>query len=453
MNDGTTSNPGATAPGGAWFGDAEADARMLSDPHNSSLHGLRLLLILRFFAPITQALTLYFVTYHYQVHIDTQPLLMLIGMELVVAVATLLRLRGVPRVTAGELFLQVHVDILMFAGVLYLTGGATNPFAPLFLLPVAISASSLTPKRVWLTALSTMAVYAFLRDNHVPLHHPNGHTEVYQLHEDGMVVNYIFTAALLAFFVNRMHAAFLRHERRLADARDSQMRSESVVAIGALAAGYAHELSSPLATIAVVVAELKREHAKSPALFADLQLVEDQVRACKQIVSNLTHAGGQRRAESASGAKLDVYLLEIIDKARALYPNATIKVALDPVTPPPAVVAEETLRQAIMNLIQNAVRAAPQQIEFSAYWAGPDLLVKVRDRGPGFSAELLKQLGKRALPTARNPNGGMGVGLLLSASTLARLGGSLELKNDPAGGANAEIRVPLSAILIEQGRR
>ncbi len=415
---------------------------------HGTLQGLRLLAFLRVFAPIAQALTLLVVTLRHDVQVPLAPVIALLAFEALVAVATWVRVRNAPRVSALELFLQAHLDILLFAVVLYFTGGSTNPFAPLFVLPMAIAASALAPRWVWITAVSTMLAYVFLRFHHVPLFHPAGETHVYELHENGMVVNYLFTAALLAFFVNRMHRALHLHERLLADARDAQMRNESVVAIGALAAGYAHELSSPLSTMAVVVAELKREHGAKPELMRDLQLLDDQLGASKQIVSNLASAAGQRRAESALGARLDQFIGAIVERARVLHPGASLTASIDPVTLPPQIVAEETLRQAITNLIDNAVHASPCQVDISADWSGPDLHIAVRDRGPGFPAEVLERLGKQA-GTTRGPQGGLGLGLLLSVSTLERLGGSLRLTNRLGGGACAEIRLPLRAITIQ----
>jgi two-component system sensor histidine kinase RegB len=274
---------------------------------------------------------------------------------------------------------------------------------------------------------------------------------VYELHEDGMVINYLFTAALLTYFVNRMHGALRRREGALAEAREAQLRNESVVAIGALAAGYAHELSSPLGTVALVVSELKREHAGNAELKRDLQIIEDQVHSCKTIVSNLAQAAGQRRAESASGARLDHFIENVVERVRALHPGATIVPRLDTRTPPPSIVAEETLRQAITNLVQNAAQVSPEHVDMSADWSNGELRVVVLDRGPGFSAEVLERLGRPAT-SSRAASGGMGMGLMLSVTTLERLGGRLELGNVPGGGARAVLVLPLRSILIENKR-
>jgi two-component system, sensor histidine kinase RegB len=434
----------AASPSSSWVQPVPPG---IDDKPCAAFQGLRMLGVLRVFAPLAQALTLLIVTQRHFVTVPMAWLGVVLLVELVVAAATWLRLNKAPHVSTGELFLQVHLDIVLFTLVLYLTGGGSNPFAPLFVLPIAIATAALPPNRVWLVTLSTMAAYLFVRHWHIPLSHPQGLTEVYDLHENGMVANYLFTAALVAFFGIRMNAVMRRHERVLADARDTQMRNESVVAIGALAAGYAHELSSPLATMAVVVSELKREPGQSAALLRNLLVIEDQIQRSKQIISNLTHAGGQRRTEAASGARLDQFIRAITDQARALHPDASIGLQLDAATEPPWVIAEETLRQAITNLIDNAVQASALDVEVRADWSTTELQVEVRDDGPGFSPQALNQLGKQA-GTTKAHRGALGVGLLLSAATLERLGGRLEFTNEPAGGARARVRVPLSSILI-----
>ncbi|MEY2686081.1 MAG: hypothetical protein RL375_279 [Pseudomonadota bacterium] len=415
----------------------------------AALHGLRMLGILRVVAPLFQALTLVVVAVQFHVTVPLIEFWSVVWIEVLLAIATWARVRKSPKVSASELFWQVHLDIALFTVLLFLTGGATNPFAPLFLLPMAIATSALQPWRVWLIALSTMVAYAFLRHWYVPLHHPSGMTEVYELHEDGMVVNYLMTAALAAFFGTRMSQSVRRHERMLADARDAQMRNESVVAIGALAAGYAHELSSPLATMAVVVNELEREHRDDPDLRHQLHLLDEQIQACKHIISSLANSAGQRRTESASGARLDLFIEAIVERARALHPGTTIALRLPASGQPPVVIAEETLRQAITNVIDNAVQASAVHVDVGADWAQDTLVVEVRDRGPGFTRQALERLGK-SIGSTKTAAGGLGMGLLLCAATLERLGGKLEPANHPEGGARVTLTVPLNAILINK---
>ena len=420
-------------------------------PRHAARQALRLLGFLRVWAPLAQAVTLVVVTERFRVLVPIEGLLVMMAVQAIVAIATFVRLRSDVEVGSNELFANALLDIAIYTGVLYMTGGTENPFAPLFVLPMVIVSSAIEPRRVWVVAVATMLAYVSLRINHAELQHPEGHTHVYALHEDGMVVNYVITAALLAFFCNRTYGAMRRNERLLADARDAQMRDESVLAIGALAAGYAHELGSPLSIVAVVTNELRKQHADNPQLRQDLELIADQVAECKRIVSNLASAGGQRRAESAGAARIDTFLESAIERARALHPGASIAATVEGPTPAPTIVAEETLRQAIVNLVQNAAQASPESVQVSARWTTTEMTVEVRDRGPGFPADMVERLGRRIEPAQSSK--GLGLGLMLSAATLERMGGRLEIGNMPEGGARAAIRVPLRSIVIETDRK
>ena len=266
-----------------------------------------------------------------------------------------------------------------------------------------------------------------------------------------MIINYVLTAAMLVYFCNRLFAS-LRYQAQLArEAQEAQMRSESVGAIGALAAGSAHELGSPLATVAVIAAELKREYHGDQRLQRDLQLINQQMQACKKILVKMARAGDERRAETTNGTWLDDFIQATIERLRMLNPGATILARLDEATPPPFIVVEETLRQTIANLIQNAVHVSSQHVKVAVAWSGADLVVTVSDRGPGFNTEVLHTLGKQIATTERSESG-LGLGLLLGAETLKRLGGSLDLVNRASGGARVRLRVPLASLLLDNRR-
>lgn len=407
---------------------------------------LRVLASLRLFTPAAQAITLLIATTQFEVSVQTDLVAELIALELVLAALTWIRLWLLPRVSLLELFLQIELDVALFSLMLYLTGGVTNPFAPLFLLPLALAAAALPARLVWLTTASTILAYAFLHRYHLELQHPEGHTEVYELHEIGMVVNYLLTAVLLTYICLRLVAALRGHERMLSAARDTQMRNESVVAIGALVAGHAHELGSPLTTMAVVVSDLRHRRAHDAALESDLKIVADQIDRCKDIISELVESAGRRRAESVGVASVTEFVDSIVERARALHPGATIETRFDSAAPAPRIVVEDTLRQAITNLVDNAVQASPQDVRVSAAWSPSELTITVRDGGPGFPAELLRAPGREILDSEKGP--GHGMGLMLTIATLELLGGELKLSNAPEGGARAEVHFPLSALEV-----
>lgn len=412
-----------------------------------SAQSLRLLAVLRTAVVPFQAALLWYATDVLGLQFASTSVGVVILLQALAAMLTWVRLmnQGIP-VSSREVFIQAHVDIVLMSAALYHSGGTFNPFAPILLLPM-VAAASLPQRAMLITAASTVVAYVALRHYHVPMSHALGPAEVFRIHASGDQLSYFATTATLAYLVNRSLRAMRRHERMLAEAQERQMRSDSVVAIGAFAAGCAHELSSPLATMSVVVKELRRETPDAKRLSEDLAILDSQIRISKEIVTQFTGAAGRRRAESASAVALDKFLAGILERARLLHPGAAIQYHFGSDKAAPRIVAEETLRQAITNLIDNAVHACPTDVRVEADWSGADLVITVSDRGPGFSADALQKLGNE-IYTTKAPGVGTGLGLMLSNVTISRLGGSLTLTNNPTGGAVAQVRLPLSHIII-----
>ena len=407
--------------------------------------GLRLLALYRFMTPLFQAGTMFFVAEQLTASVSSGPVLVLLVLELLVAIATLARLKMNSKVGALELQLHATVDIGLFAAMLYFTGGTANSFALLFVLPVVIVSIALPPSRVWLLAVLTMGCYAALSDYHVPLNHPQGAGEGNRSQANSMIINYVLTSAMLVFFSTRLVASLRRHARQACEA---QMRNEAVATIGGFAAGAAHDLGSPIGTVRVIVSELRHRYSADPHLQDELKLIESQLLSCKQILARMANAGDVRRAESASGAYLDEFIRALVQCIQITNPGASIGTRFEGAGPAPRIVVEESLRQTLSNLVQNAVWASPQQVQVTATWGRGWLEVTVLDRGPGFSDELLAALGKGPI-SSRWPERGLGMGLLLGAQMAQHLGGSLDFKNNVTGGARVQLRLPLSAVSID----
>jgi two-component system, sensor histidine kinase RegB len=419
----------------------------LADNVTPAHQSLRLLAVLRSLAVPVQALATWVAVHQAGLQFRTNTVYMLIVLQAAFALLTWLRLwKHRAPVEPREVLMQVHADIALFGAVLYFAGGTTNPFAPMLAMPL-VAAASLPRAWMWLTATSTVVTYLFLLRFNIPMNHPLGIQEVFRLHSVGDQFSYLITTATLAYFVHKMMASQKAHERTMADVRERQMRDDTVLSIGAFAAGCAHELSSPLTTMSVVVKELQREGADPQRLADDLRILEQQVAISKDIVTKFTGAAGRRRADAVAAVRADEFIECIVAKARALHPTATISLTLGRALVAPTIVSEETLRQAIGNLIDNAVHACPIDVQVSADWEGSDFTITVRDHGPGFPPEAMHKLG-RVIFSTKGPSHGSGLGVMLTQVTVNRLGGSLSLSNPPGGGACAQMRLPLNDIRL-----
>lgn len=339
-----------------------------------------------------------------------------------------------------ELFVHFCVDLGALGVLLYLSGGAANPMVSLLLLPVAVAALSLPGRLAAAFAALAIGVYSLLMPFHIPLAVADPARGV-RLHLAGMWLSFLFSAALIAWFAVRMMASIREHERHLAEAREQALRDERVLALGALAAGAAHELGTPLATIAVLVGELERDPNLDRDLRADLGVIRQQVAVCKEIISGLTARGGAPRTEQLELRDVEVWLRQALSRWQAMRPRASVSLRLDGTGPVPRIAVDAALEQALTNLLNNAATVSAQPLEVTLSWNAERLDIGVRDRGPGFPAEVLRRGGRE--PVAAG-HGGSGIGLMLAAAVVGRRAGRLILQNPEGGGAIARIELPLA---------
>ena len=343
-------------------------------------------------------------------------------------------------------FFQLVIDITALALFLYFTGGATNPFAPLFLLPVVVAAATLPSKRTWLIAATAAVCYTGLMFYHMPLHlHGTGGSD-FMFHIWGMWIGFLLAAVLIAYFISHIGATLKRHDQALVRAREEALRTEQILALGTLAAGTAHELGTPLSTIAVVTKELENANQDNPDLVKDLKLLREQINRCKSILTRMAYNAGQLQADSGQCMALDQYLQELISEWCAIQPGRVIPVNYDGKIPAPLIVADRTLTQAIVNILDNAAEVSEEPVELNAKWNSQEICIAVRDHGPGLDPEIAQKIGQPFVST-KHPGNGMGLGLFLAHTTLDRLGGRIQFANITDGGSLTEIVLPLTAVL------
>lgn len=369
----------------------------------------------------------------------------LAGLNLITA----LRLRLPRAVGDGELFLQLVIDVAALTALLYLSGGSTNPFVVLYLLPIALTAAALPGIYTWLMVAITVSAYSLLMVVHMPLPHAHAmHGSDFDLHVFGMWLGFVVSAGLIAWFVVRMSASLRDRDRALAALREQALRNERILALGTLAAGAAHELGTPLSTMAVVVGELERDSTVPGAMREPLALLRGQIARCKGILGSLSASAGAVRAESGRRLALDVYLDQVLTDWRASRPGVVVQTRWQGARPAPQIVAELTLTQALFNVLNNAADASPRSVEVDGRWDDSALALDVCDRGPGLPAATAA-LGTAGFST-KPPGEGMGLGLFLAQATLQRLGGAVELSNRDGGGACTRLHLPLAALRVEE---
>ena len=418
-----------------------ADSNMLRDGAGN----LRRLSAMRWFAVAGQLAAIAAARPLLDIDLPLAPMLLIVALLAAFNVASLLRLRRPAPVTDAELFAQLGVDITALSVLLFFGGGAANPFVTLYLPPITIAAAVLPSRYAWAVAGMSIAAYSLLVFINVPLALPDAERAT-RLHLAGMWLIFVASTALITWFVARMTAAIRSRDRELAAAREESLRNERVIALGSLAAGAAHELGTPLATMAVIAGEMARRPEAAPDMREDLALLREQIDHCKSIITGLAERAGQTRAEGGRAIGIDRWLEEVIARWRRLRPHAEAKVSLRG-TAAARVVGEATLEQALLNLFNNAADASPASVEIEAEWDAQSLRVEVRDRGAGIDGKVLENAG-RAFVTTRAA--GAGIGLFLAHAAVERLGGRIVLANREGGGAVTRIELPLGRIMAEK---
>lgn len=356
--------------------------------------------------------------------------------------ASVLRARRLNEVRGVELFLQLVVDLLGWSAFLYFTGGATNPLISLLLPLVAIGAASLAAHWAWLLALLAVAAYSILWEFNEQLDIYDSGLAVHW-HLAGMWLTFSLSAGVIVWYVVRMTAAIRSRDQALAEARESRLRNERIVALGNLAAGAAHELGTPLGTMAILAGELARNPQLDDDTRADAELLREQIAHCKTILGGLTLRAGSLRAEGGETIPADAWLRGIAERWRRLRPHVPLAVHCNYGQPAPSLIADATLEQAIHNLINNAADACPAGVECEAAVEHEALIVRVLDRGPGMPAERQPQAGRQSLDSRSE---GLGIGLLLAFGAVERCGGHIVFTPRDGGGTVATLTLPLPAL-------
>jgi two-component system sensor histidine kinase RegB len=350
--------------------------------------------------------------------------------------------RRMKPVTAGELFVYLHLDILALALLLFFSGGASNPFVSLLLLPLVIAALLLPVGQVWVMTAVTVALYTGLMFDYRPL--PGMlicYSPGFQAHLWGMWLVFTISALLIAGFVARLAAALRIRDRQVAQLREQALRDEQILTLGLFAAGAAHELGTPLSTIAVLAREIEYRLNGDAELCADLGTLRQQVNACKTILGDLLR-NANLAADRETTQPLDMLLEHIRNRWQLLRPGIPLQMRCTGPWPPPAVAAPQAIGQTLINLLNNAADASPQQVDLEGRWGAGRVVIEIRDQGAGLTREAAHHAGEAFFSTKED---GVGIGLLLANAALERLGGRVSLWRDPRGETCTRIDLPVYA--------
>ncbi len=420
-------------------------------------HHLRRLVALRAIAIVIQCATLYLVHRFLAMELPWLPVLSAVMALAALDLLTWLRLRIDRPVSNMELFSQLCADVLALTVLLYYSGGSTNPFVSLFLLPLVIAAATLPPSYTWSMAAFTTVCYTALMKYYVPLPIPHDQSgnlsgmdnmhrglaqiggmardNIFNLHVFGMWLGFVLSAVIIAWFVVRMAQAVRDRDESLSKAREETLRNERIIALGTQAAGAAHELGTPLSTMAVVIGELRHENGLLQEWHDSLALLDGQVRICRRILDKMLD-----KSQSSALQLPAKFIADTMEEWRLLRPATECRYRADICEDSARRSFDPALRPALLNLLNNAADASPERIEVEALSDGRELKFTIWDHGPGLTPEVASHAGSAFFTTKDE---GHGLGLFLANATVDRLGGKVTLYNREGGGATTEVILPL----------
>ncbi|MGI4815381.1 MAG: ATP-binding protein [Janthinobacterium lividum] len=421
---------------------------------------------LRCLAIIGQLVTIDIATRFFGVTLPIAAMLVIIGMETLFNALTWWRVSRATPETNYELFGQLLVDLAALSALLFLSGGTTNPFVSLYLPALAIGAAVLPRALIICLALFAVSGYGLLSLESIPLSMQDP-GNLFDYYRTGVWINFMVSVALIVWFVARISRALRARDAALADAHARLLRDERVVALGAQAASVAHEIGTPLSTMALVAEELlaeaavemaadtaagTRSSAGAPAAYAatsrapaaatyrglsayreDLLLLEQQIGLCKSALARL-----QSRAHLPVRQRLADWLDGFTEQWRLRHPQVQFSRA--GANPPPLLFGDTVaIGQILTILLDNAARASPSAVLLETAAHGDTMAFRVIDRGAGMLGPLRAQVGKAPVQSTQ---GGQGVGLYLAFATAGQLGGSIELTDVAEGGTCAALLLP-----------
>jgi two-component system sensor histidine kinase RegB len=344
----------------------------------------------------------------------------------------------------GALFL---LDTVCLTTILGLSGGPANPFSLLYLVQITFSAIVLRRSWTWTLGLISTLSFGLLfwisRD--VPAFHEHAQTGEFSLHLLGMWLAFATAALLISFFVGKLSAESRRKEREILSMQRRIARNDRLASLVTLAAGAAHEIATPLATIAVTAKEMEHEacvHIRNKRIEEDAQLIRSQVERCRLILERMGAQGADPFGEAPKSTDLRDLLMSVKERFPAQLEQ--IQVQVDSANSDNCVIPARAAIEALAALVKNALDASSdgKPVVLEAIISNArNVRFLVRDQGHGMTPEVLERVAEPFF-TTKGPGQGMGLGAFLAHLFAQTLGGQLSFESEIGRGCTAILELP-----------
>jgi len=351
--------------------------------------------------------------------------------------------------SASELEISLHLffDMLVFTYLLYWTGGSVNPFVSAYLVPVALAATFGSFRHALMLGIFSVLMYSVLMVWNVPLPPVNGRFGGdFSLHIFGMWLNFLMSAAITIAFVSSLATLARKREIALKQAEQENLNDQHMVALGALAAGAAHELGTPLSNISMLADELIDPENNSEQIASFSDALKQQLDLCYSQIALLRDQANSAQNPLAMATEVANFIPAVLDRFKAMRSEMRISIHQNGELSG-RLAADPALSQTLLNLLNNAADASFDNdcdyIEVNYEIRDQYLRLMIDDFGAGISEEQQAMAGSQPFSSK---DSGLGIGLLLSQANISRIGGRLSLSNrtgEGAVGVRTEIHIPL----------
>lgn len=355
-----------------------------------------------------------------------------------------------PRLVRGWMVPGIVVlDVLLLTAILALTGGPTNPFCTLYVVHVVLAVVLLGPGWTWSVVGLSAACFGMLFVKHVAIE-SDAHPLPNWAREGGLWVSLVLISVLIAYFIGQLTRELRERDRQLSSMRERNERSARFAAVTALAAGAAHELGSPLGTIAVVAKELEIATAQAGAsedIVDDSRLIRTEVDRCRAILERMRlEVGDDLRYEPSvitAPAFIDGAMADLTDDRKP-----RVRTEVEPAASSFYLSSRAILR-AVGVLLRNGFEASREgsTVLLRLRKVGTETVVEVQDGGSGMPADVLARAGEPFF-TTKEMGRGMGMGLFLVKLVVENNDGRLELQSEPGRGTLARIYLPATPLAV-----
>ena len=338
------------------------------------------------------------------------------------------------------------LDAVCLTLILAMTGGATNPFSLLYLVHITFSAVIL--HRAWTWALGVVSAISFgllfWISKPVPAFQTHAATEAVSLHLMGMWVAFTTAALLISYFIGKVSQEAREKEQELLEMQKRLARNERLASLVTLSAGAAHEIATPLATIAVSAREIERGAGllADRSLEDDARLIRSEVERCRLILERMGAQGGDPIGEAPSAVDLQ----ELLRRTKERFPNHQTRIDVEVLASNSAtcIIPARAAVEALGALVKNALDASPngERVVLNAQLTNDGLRFVIRDHGTGMTREVIERVAEPFF-TTKPPGQGMGLGAFLAHLFAQRLGGSLSFESVQGAGCTAILQLPI----------